>query len=153
PPQIDERRRDRVPVGQGRRVRDRAPEPQRSDGDRDRGDLGDLHGDVAPAPARRRRRWRWRGRRRGLHARILARPPAARYRATVRAVAIVNGNARRVRGELRARLERTLPGGVRFTTSLDHARAVIRDDVVRGLDLVVLAGGDGTVVMGLSLLA
>jgi Diacylglycerol kinase catalytic domain len=65
----------------------------------------------------------------------------------------VNGNARRVRGDLRARLERVLPGGVRFTTSLDHARAVIRDDVQRGLDLLVLAGGDGTVVMGLTLLA
>jgi diacylglycerol kinase family enzyme len=71
----------------------------------------------------------------------------------VRAIAILNGNARRVRGGLRAKLERALPGGVRLTTSLDHARAVIRDDVSRGLDLVVLAGGDGTVVMGLTLLA
>jgi diacylglycerol kinase family enzyme len=71
----------------------------------------------------------------------------------VRAIAILNGNARRVRGDLRAKLERALPGGVRFTTSLDHARAVFRDDVPRGLDLIVLAGGDGTVVMGLSLLA
>ena len=71
----------------------------------------------------------------------------------MRAVAIVNGNARRVSGDLRAKLERALPGGVRFTTSLDHARAVIRDDVPRGLDLIVLAGGDGTVVMGLTLLA
>jgi diacylglycerol kinase family enzyme len=66
---------------------------------------------------------------------------------------VVNGNARRVRGGLRAKLERVLPGGVRFTTSLDHARAVIREDVQRGLDLIVLAGGDGTVVMGLTLLA
>lgn len=65
----------------------------------------------------------------------------------------MNGNARRVRGGLRAQLERVLPGGVRFTTSLDHARVVIRDDVQRGLDLLVLAGGDGTVVMGLTLLA
>jgi diacylglycerol kinase family enzyme len=71
----------------------------------------------------------------------------------VRAVAIVNGNARRVRGGVRARLERALPGGVRLTTSLDHARAAIRDSVVRGLDLIVLGGGDGTVVMGLTLLA
>ena len=71
----------------------------------------------------------------------------------MRAVAVVNGNARRVRGGVRARLERALPGGVRFTTSLDHARAVIRDDVQRGVDLVVLAGGDGTVVMGLALIA
>jgi diacylglycerol kinase family enzyme len=71
----------------------------------------------------------------------------------VRAIAILNGNARRVRGNLRAKLERALPGGVRFTTSLDHARGVIRDEVARGLDLVVLAGGDGTVVMGLTLLA
>jgi len=46
-----------------------------------------------------------------------------------------------------------LPGGVRFTSSLDQARAVIREDVHRGLDLIVLAGGDGTVVMGLTLLA
>jgi diacylglycerol kinase family enzyme len=66
---------------------------------------------------------------------------------------VVNGNARRVRGNVRARLERVLPGGVRFTTSLDDARAVIREDVRRGLDLIVLAGGDGTIVMGLSLIA
>jgi diacylglycerol kinase family enzyme len=65
----------------------------------------------------------------------------------------VNGNARRVRGSVRARLERVLPGGVRFTTSLEHARAVIQDEVQRGLDLIVLAGGDGTVVMGLALIA
>lgn len=65
----------------------------------------------------------------------------------------MNGNARRVRGGLRAKLDRVLPGGVRFTTSLDHARAVIRQDVHRGLDLIVLAGGDGTIVMGLTLLA
>jgi diacylglycerol kinase family enzyme len=71
----------------------------------------------------------------------------------VRAVAIVNGNARRVRGGLAAALERALPGGVRFTRSLDHARAAIRDSVVRGVDLIVLGGGDGTVVMGLTLLA
>src|SRR6185436_1363914 len=73
--------------------------------------------------------------------------------ARVRAVVIVNGNARRVQDGVHARLERVLPGGVRLTTSLDHARAVIRDDVRRGLDLIVLAGGDGTVVMGLSLVA
>lgn len=71
----------------------------------------------------------------------------------MRAVAIVNGTARRVRGGIRAKLERALPGGVRFTTSLDHAREVIRRDVARGLDLIVLGGGDGTVVMGLTLLA
>jgi diacylglycerol kinase family enzyme len=71
----------------------------------------------------------------------------------VRAVAIVNGNARRVGAGVRARLEHVLPGGVRFTTSLDHAREVIRQDIGRGLDLVVLAGGDGTVVMGLALVA
>ena len=71
----------------------------------------------------------------------------------MRAIAILNSNARRVRDGLRARLERALPGGIRLTTSLDHARSVIREDVGRGLDLVVLAGGDGTVVMGLTLLA
>jgi diacylglycerol kinase family enzyme len=65
----------------------------------------------------------------------------------------VNGNARRARGDVRSRLERVLPGGVRFTTSLDHARAVIQADVERGLDLIVLAGGDGTFVMGLALIA
>lgn len=91
--------------------------------------------------------------RRRLHAQIVATHRAARYRATVRAVAIVNGNARRVRDSLRAKLERVLPGGVRFTTSLDHARAVIHDDIQRGLDLIVLAGGDGTIVMGLALIA
>lgn len=72
----------------------------------------------------------------------------------MRAVAIVNGNARRVRGsKLQARLERVLPGGVRLTASLDHARQVIREDIERGLDLLVLAGGDGTIVMGLALVA
>jgi len=71
----------------------------------------------------------------------------------VRAIAIVNGNARRAGEGMRARLERVLPGGVRFTTSLDHAREVIRQDVGRGVDLIVLAGGDGTVVMGLALVA
>lgn len=71
----------------------------------------------------------------------------------MRVVAVVNGNARRARGGVRDRLERALPGGVRFTSSLTHARAVIQDDVRRGLDLIVLAGGDGTVVMGLALIA
>ena len=65
----------------------------------------------------------------------------------------MNGNARRVDKRLRAKLERVLPGRVRFTTSLEHARAVIREDVHRGLDLIVLGGGDGTIVMGLTLLA
>lgn len=50
-------------------------------------------------------------------------------------------------------LEQALPGNVRPTRSLDHAREVIRDEVRRGLDLVVLGGGDGTVVMGLALIA
>ena len=65
----------------------------------------------------------------------------------------MNGNARRVDKRLCAKLERVLPGRVRFTTSLEHARAVIREDVHRGLDLIVLGGGDGTIVMGLTLLA
>ena len=71
----------------------------------------------------------------------------------MRAVAIVNGNARRVQGRVRAELERALPGGVRFTSSLAAARAAIHDEVRRGLDLIVLGGGDGTVVMGLALVA
>jgi diacylglycerol kinase family enzyme len=73
--------------------------------------------------------------------------------ANVRAVAIVNGSARRVRGRMRARLERALPGAVRVTTSLDHAREVIRAEIAHGRDLIVLGGGDGTVVMGLTLIA
>ena len=76
-----------------------------------------------------------------------------RYRSRVRAVAIVNGNARRLGGRLRRKLESALPGGVRFTGSLAEARATIRAEVRRGVDLVVLGGGDGTVVMGLTLLA
>ena len=71
----------------------------------------------------------------------------------VRAVAIVNGNARRSRGRIRAKLEKALPGGVRFTSSLDEARTVVRAEIARGLDLIVLGGGDGTVVMGLTLIA
>ena len=72
--------------------------------------------------------------------------------AAVRAVAIVNGNARRLGGRLRRTLERTLPGGVRFTGSLDEARTTIRAEIRRGADLIVLGGGDGTVVMGLTLI-
>lgn len=71
----------------------------------------------------------------------------------MRAVAIVNANARRVQGAVRAGLERALPGGVRLTGSLDEARAVVHDEVRRGRDLIVLGGGDGTVVMGLALVA
>lgn len=70
----------------------------------------------------------------------------------VRAVAIVNGNARRLGGRLRGKLERALPGGVRFTGSLEEARATIRAEIRRGVDLIVLGGGDGTVVMGLTLI-
>lgn len=65
----------------------------------------------------------------------------------------MNGRARRVRGRLRSKLERAAPGGVRFTRSLDQAREVIRAEVARGLDMIVLGGGDGTVVMGLALIA
>jgi diacylglycerol kinase family enzyme len=82
-----------------------------------------------------------------------AAPAAMRYRACVRAVAVVNGNARRLGARLRAKLERTLPGRVRFTDSLEDARTVIRAEIRRGVDLLVLGGGDGTVVMGLVLLA
>lgn len=71
----------------------------------------------------------------------------------MRAVAIVNANARRLGGRLRGKLERALPGAVRFTDSLDEARAAIRSEVKRGTDLIVLGGGDGTVVMGLTLIA
>ena len=72
----------------------------------------------------------------------------------MRAVAIVNGTARRARARgMMRELERALPGGVRPTSSLDHAREVIREELRRGLDLVVLGGGDGTVVMGLALIA
>nr|HEX4318591.1 diacylglycerol kinase family protein [Kofleriaceae bacterium] len=71
----------------------------------------------------------------------------------MRAVAIVNGNARRARGRAAAKLERALPGGVHVSRSLDHARSLIRAEIARGVDLVVLGGGDGTIVMGLTLVA
>lgn len=70
----------------------------------------------------------------------------------MKAVAIVNGSARRLRSRVRRQLERVLPGGVRFTESLDEARATIRAEIRRGADLIVLGGGDGTVVMGLTLI-
>lgn len=72
---------------------------------------------------------------------------------SVRAAAIVNATARRVRGRLPSQLERALPGAVSLTRTLAEARAAIRAEVARGVDLLVLGGGDGTVVMGLSLLA
>lgn len=65
----------------------------------------------------------------------------------------MNGNARRVGGRARKKLEAALPGRVRFTDSLDEARGVVRREIARGVDLVVLGGGDGTVVMGLTLIA
>jgi diacylglycerol kinase family enzyme len=71
---------------------------------------------------------------------------------SVKAVAIVNGNARRLQSRLRTKLERVMPGRVRFTESLDEARTTIRAEIRRGLDLLVLGGGDGTIVMGLTLL-
>jgi diacylglycerol kinase family enzyme len=70
----------------------------------------------------------------------------------MRAVAIVNAHARGLTPKLRARLERELPGNVRFTASLDEARTTIRTEIRRGTDLLILGGGDGTVVMGLTLL-
>lgn len=65
----------------------------------------------------------------------------------------MNDNARRLRDRQRARLERALPGGVVRTRSLEHARRAIRAEIARGVDLIVLGGGDGTVVMGLALIA
>ena len=70
----------------------------------------------------------------------------------MRAAAIVNGNARRLRDRLRTRLDRALPGAVSFTHSLDAAREAIRTEIARGVDLLVLGGGDGTFVMGLTLI-
>ena len=70
----------------------------------------------------------------------------------MRAVAIVNAHARGLTTRLRARLEHTLPGHVRFTANLDEARATIRAELRRGADLVILGGGDGTAVMGLTLI-
>jgi len=64
----------------------------------------------------------------------------------------VNGNARRLGGRLRKKLEAALPGAVRFTGSLEEARSTVRAEIRRGVDLVILGGGDGTVVMGLTLL-
>lgn len=89
----------------------------------------------------------------GADVRFSRAPHACAIVALVRAVAIVNGNARRVRGRMRKRLEAALPGAVRYTESLDHARTTIRAEIARGLDLVLLGGGDGTFVMGLSLIA
>lgn len=76
-----------------------------------------------------------------------------RYDRPVRAVAIINANARGLTGGLRRKLDAALPGRVRFTSDLDEARDVIRREIPRGLDLVILGGGDGTTVMGLTLLA
>ena len=71
----------------------------------------------------------------------------------MRTFAIVNGNSRRLRGRLRTQLDGVAPGAIQFTRSLEHARDVIRAEIARGVDLLVLGGGDGTVVMGLTLIA
>lgn len=42
---------------------------------------------------------------------------------------------------------------VHETASLDEARTVVRGIVARGVDVIVFGGGDGTIVMGLTLLA
>ncbi len=65
----------------------------------------------------------------------------------------MNGNARRVGGRLRKKLEAAMPGRVRFTESLAEARGIVRQEIARGVDMIVLGGGDGTVVMGLTLIA
>ncbi len=54
---------------------------------------------------------------------------------------------------MRKRLEEALPGRVRVTDSLEQARTTLRHEIARGVDLVILGGGDGTVVMGLALIA
>lgn len=54
---------------------------------------------------------------------------------------------------MRDKLEAAMPGRVRSTESLDEARGVVRAEIARGVDLLVLGGGDGTVVMGLTLIA
>jgi diacylglycerol kinase family enzyme len=71
----------------------------------------------------------------------------------LRAVAIINDHARRANARTARKLETALPGRVRRTGSLDEARAAIRAEIARGVDLVVLGGGDGTVVMGVQLIA
>ena len=58
-----------------------------------------------------------------------------------------------MRGRMETRLAKAMPGGVRFTSSLDHARTTIRAEIARGVELMILGGGDGTVVMGLTLIA
>ena len=65
----------------------------------------------------------------------------------------MNGTAGRLPDRQRAKLARALPGGVTVTHSLDEARGAIRAEVARGVDLIALGGGDGTVVMGLTLIA
>lgn len=72
-----------------------------------------------------------------------------------RVALIVNARARGLGGGERRALSRGAAAGVTVveTTSLDHARAEIRRLVATGLDVLGLAGGDGTVVMGLTLLA
>jgi diacylglycerol kinase family enzyme len=73
----------------------------------------------------------------------------ARYRRGVRLVTIVNGAAGA------PRLARKLGplSEVAVTASLVEARAALRQAVRSGVELVVFAGGDGTAVMGLALLA
>lgn len=74
-----------------------------------------------------------------------------------RVAVIVNMQAQQApRGSFRRELDRAVERfGVEVveTPTLDVARAEIRRVVSRGVDVVVLVGGDGTLVMGLTLLA
>lgn len=69
----------------------------------------------------------------------------------MRVATLVNGAGRG--GAEAARLRRVAGAGVEVTADLEQARAAVRRLVARGVDLLVFAGGDGTVVMGLALLA
>ncbi|MCX5745242.1 MAG: diacylglycerol kinase family protein [Proteobacteria bacterium] len=69
----------------------------------------------------------------------------------MRAVAIINANARGLTRRTRAAFSRAMR--VHYTRSLVEARTIVRDEIKRGVDLVVLGGGDGTFVMTLALIA
>ena len=70
-----------------------------------------------------------------------------------RVAVVLNRNAPGVTGRMIRALRKHGGATIHETRDLDDARITVRAIVRRGVDVVIFGGGDGTVVMGLALLA